>query len=60
MELRNKEKSDYIIKVNSKGNKIIVSKGFVILTSGSHYGSQKVRADIIENDYVIPKNVTIG
>jgi hypothetical protein len=59
MELTNKDKS-YKIKVNSKKNKIIVSKGFVIITSGTHYSANKVRADIIEKDYIIPDNVTIG
>jgi hypothetical protein len=59
MELVNKE-TNYKIKVNSRKNRIIVTKGFVTITSGSHYAADKVRSDIIEKDYHVPKNAYFG
>ncbi len=59
MTLKSKNK-DFTIKVNTKGNRILVTKGFVIITSGSHYGHDRVRPDVIENDFIIPENIQIG
>jgi len=57
--LKSKDKK-FEIKVNAKKNKIIESKGFVIITGGSHYGHTKIRPDILEKDFIIPKNIIIG
>ena len=60
MELRSREKPDIKIQVNSKKNKILLTKGFIVITKGSHYGSDRLSQDILEYNYIIPKNVIIG
>lgn len=60
MRLKNKENENFEITVNSKKNKIILTKGFVIITSGTHHGSDKINPDILKDNYIIPENVSIG
>lgn len=60
MELVNKVKPEIKIKVNSKGNKILVTNSFVVITDGSHYGSDRIRPDILEDNYILPENTIIG
>jgi hypothetical protein len=59
MILKSKDKK-FEIKVNVKKNKIIESKGFIVISKGSHYGHTRIRSDILEKDFIIPKNITIG
>jgi len=59
MKLTNKYDSEIKIIVNSKKNEIILKKGFVVITSGSHYGAVTLRPDILVDNYDIPKHVTI-
>ena len=48
MKLKNKEKEKDEIIVNSKKNKIILTKGFVILTHGSFHGANIIHPEIEE------------
>lgn len=60
MKIKNKD-NGYELKVQSEKNKILAPNGFVIiLGNDSYYSADRVRADIIESNFVIPENVTIG
>jgi hypothetical protein len=48
------------VKAETKGNKIITKKGFVVLVGSEYFGSRRVNSDIIERDFFIPKNYTLG
>jgi len=50
-----KNKSDHIT-VNAKKNKILVNKGFVRITKGTHYGHETIRPDLLEEYYQLPQN----
>ena len=58
MKLKHKTENKEIT-VNSKKNKIIITKGFITITS-NNYHTSTVRPDIIENEFKIPKHVSIG
>ena len=59
MKLINKKDSKAYIYVEAKRNVINTKRGFVVLTGNSvHYGHNTVRTDIINKEYIIPKNVT--
>ena len=60
MKLKNKENEKIEIIVNSKKNKILLTKGFVIITSGAHYGSDRINPSVLEDNYIIPKDISIG
>jgi hypothetical protein len=53
------KKNSQTIKVLSNRKRIIVNKGFVIITHGNVHGATKVRADIIEELFDIPNGVTM-
>lgn len=53
---KNKEKR---ITVNSKGNRIITTKGFVVLTKGTVNGSDRVSKHVLQALFDIPDEVII-
>ena len=60
MELRSKENKSFVITVNSKRNKILLTKGFVTIIKGAHYGANTDHPDILEEKYALPKDTIIG
>ena len=61
MKLASKKNSTFYITVNSKKNKILLTtSGFVTITKGNHNKSTTINPDVLEQNYVIPDNVSIG
>ena len=59
MKLINRKDNKAYIHVEARGNVINTKRGFVVLAGNSvHYGHNTVRPDIIEQEYIIPENVT--
>ncbi len=60
MVLRSKENSSFKITVNAKRNKILLTRGFVTIIKGAHYGANTLHPDVLEDKYNLPKDVKIG
>lgn len=57
MTLVNKKDNTSKITINAKYNKVFVTKGFVHITKGTHFGHSTIRPDLLEHYYELPKNI---
>ena len=60
MVLRSKENNSFKITVNSKRNVILLTRGFVTIIKGAHYGANTLHPDVLEEKYNLPADTKIG
>ena len=59
LKLINRKRPENFIKVEVRDNKIFTKNGFITIITGTDYVEDCIRPDIVLNNYIVPKDVTI-